>query len=156
MEVPIGKYQVKVTFGDAENASGYNIQVNGHVLIAGALLEPDQFETESIIVEAPGGNIIIRADCKMTDEPENFCDKVWTKISVVHIEQIFGDDDDSSEGEDEPIQNLGCMNGFVGGRCNGGKELENCLYEALTDKMVPLCSGLYKVVEIPADFECNE
>jgi len=52
-------------------------------LIAGAVLEPDQFETESIFVEAPGGNIIIRADCKMRDIPENFCDKVWSKINVV-------------------------------------------------------------------------
>jgi len=47
------------------------------------------------------------------------------------------------------------MNAFVKGRCNEGKELENCVYESLSDKMIPLCSGLYKIVEIPKNYECN-
>jgi len=33
-------------------------------LVAGALLEADAFETETIDVEASNGNIIIRADCR--------------------------------------------------------------------------------------------
>jgi hypothetical protein len=38
------------------------------------------------------------------------------------------------------------MNAFVKGRCDEGKELENCIYEDLTNKMIPKCAGLFKVV----------
>jgi len=41
IEVPIGKYSVKVTFGDAEKMSGYELSVNGKTLIHGVKLKPN-------------------------------------------------------------------------------------------------------------------
>jgi len=57
--VPIGRYDVKITVGDADRKVGYSMTVNKQFIFEDKILKANQFLTESITVEAGDGMITI-------------------------------------------------------------------------------------------------
>jgi len=57
--VPVGKYLIKITVGDKDVGGGYSLYVNDSPLITGTILKPDQFFSDSLIVDATQGVIKI-------------------------------------------------------------------------------------------------
>lgn len=57
--MPIGRYDVKITVGDADRKVGYSMTVNKQFIFEDKILKANQFLTESITVEAGDGMITI-------------------------------------------------------------------------------------------------
>jgi len=84
IKVPVGKYDLKLTVGDAEKKVGYSITVNDQYILTNTELEKNQFQTESISVEATEGIITIRSLCDPVTLPA-FCKVVWSRMSAIEI-----------------------------------------------------------------------
>lgn len=127
--VPEGKYEVKITIGDSERKIGYSIKVNGQYLFKEKILDMNQYETDSIPVEAPDGIIVVKSECDLKAFPAH-CPLVWSRMSAIDIAQIMAKDKKDDDDDDLGTKNLGCGNSFSGGRCEGEDPID-CVYEGI-------------------------
>jgi hypothetical protein len=105
MKKPAGKYEVKVTAGDAEKKNVVELTVNGKHIFKNAKLDKNQFTTNSTEIQITDGNILIESTCDPEDPPGH-CAKVWSRMNTVEITElpVFKMDPISN---DDTI-NLGC------------------------------------------------
>jgi hypothetical protein len=84
IRVPRGKYEVKMTVGDAEKKLGYSLTVNAQFIFKDVMLEKNQFSTESIDIESTDGTIVVEQKCDPVAS-KGHCEFVWSRMSAIEI-----------------------------------------------------------------------
>lgn len=79
IQVPNGRYNIKITVGDPKNKAGYWVKVNGRSFIEGKILDKNQFFSPSFDIEVAEQRIIVTADC------ERDCRLVWSRMNAIEI-----------------------------------------------------------------------
>ena len=84
IKVAAGRYNVKVTVGDAVNKVQYDMKMNDKQILKNKVLDKNQFFTTNDDISVLDRIITIKADC------EGDCKYSWSRISAIQISKLPG------------------------------------------------------------------
>jgi len=143
-----GTYYVRINIGDPQNDSQINLKINDAPVIVNDVIPRGELRVYEEIVEAKNEFLIFSPEC------DDDCDYAVTKINSIEITPFNENEEEKKEAKnlDEDL----CGNGFKGGRCDIGPDIENCVFDDPHNPVVQSCNGQLMVMLIPNSYSCKD